>query len=130
MKYGMSNNESIPAMSAEERNAFAQSVATGRELVRQDGEDPERGPLVRLVCSVMKAARYGTPLYKEIETFYTAFSSHFKNEKEAKRYRLYHIVIGSTPSGMADLFDTEGEWSIAAKMRELAEKYHIGISQV
>lgn len=110
------------------REAFARESAAGFKLVEEDKADPERGPIVRLAKAVGKAAaRFGTPLYEELNTFCIAFAQHF--EKDARRYRLYHVIIGSGPRGTADLFDAEGEWSIAAKMRELAQKYNIDTGQ-
>lgn len=114
----------------EARKAFRQDSAAGLELQRQDKEDPKRGPIVRQVRAVHEEAyrhyeKKGT-IFDDFDSFEKSFAGHF-GQKEAWRYRLYHLITGSTPPGTADLFDAEGEWSIAAKMRELAEKYHVDI---
>ncbi len=101
----------------------------GFELQKQDNEDPERGPIVQQVRAVQNAAykNFGneeSTLYPEFQEFQKSFGEHF-GRAEAQRYRLYHVIISSTPPGNADLFDAKGEWSIAAAMQKLAEKHHI-----
>lgn len=101
------------------------------ELVRQDEADPMRGPVRRRVQAVYEAAyRAGneSPFFREFQEFQFAFRDHFGQE-EALRYRLFHLIIGSGPMGSADLFDAEGEWSIAAKTEELAQKYGVALPQ-
>lgn len=101
----------------------------GFELQKQDNEDPERGPIVRQVRALVSAAyrnhRDENSPYNELSSFQRSFAEHF-GRTEAQRYRLYHVIIGSTPPGNADLFDAEGEWSIAQVMQGLAEKYRVG----
>ena len=103
----------------------------GFELQKQDNEDFERGPIVRHAHAVMHTAykNRGSPLFKDFNFFQKNFIEHF-GSKEANRYRLFHYIIGSSPSGENDLFDAEGEWSVAAAMRKLAEKYHIDMKGV
>ncbi|MDE1919777.1 MAG: hypothetical protein KGH56_03780 [Patescibacteria group bacterium] len=103
----------------------------GFELQRQDNEDPVRGSIVRHARAVMHAAytNHEDPLFEDLSLFQRKFIEHF-GSKEAGRYRLFHYIIGSSPSGEHDLFDAEGEWSIAGAMRKLAEKYHIDTGAV
>ncbi len=99
----------------------------GLELQRKDNEDPERGPIVQQVRAVMSAANKNyseNPLYNELLSFQKSFLEHF-GKSEAQSYRLFHASLGSTPPGNADLFDAEGEWSIAQAMQNLAEKYRV-----
>lgn len=102
------------------RAEFARKSAAGFKLVEEDKADAERGPIMRLVATVYRAAKYGTPLYKELDAFRIALAQHLG--EDLRRYRLYHAITGSGPRGTSDLFDVEGEWSIATKMRELAAK--------
>lgn len=110
---------------------FQQEMNAGFELQKQDNEDPEHGPVVRQVRALVSAAyknhRDINSPYSELSSFQSAFAEHF-GRTEAQRYRLYHVIIGSTPPGNADLFDAEGEWSIAQAMQGLAEKYRVGYS--
>ena len=98
----------------------------GFELQRQDREDPERGPVVRQVRALLRAALASKALRAEIEMFYTDFIGHF-GDTEARKHRLLHLLIGSSPLGTANIFDAEGEWSIAAKTRSLARDYDIAL---
>lgn len=107
--------------------------AAGFKLMEEDKADLERGPIVRLVHAVFHAAyeKYGdkdSP-FGDLSLFQKSFVTHF-GDTEALQYRLYHLIIGSSPPGNTNLFDAEGEWSIAEKMRELAKKYHIDIEKV
>lgn len=116
-------------LSKNQYEEFQRQMNAGFELQKQDNEDPERGPVVRQVRAVRDAAYKNyrdekSTLYPELSAFQKSFAEHF-GKPEAQRYRLYHIIIGSTPSGNSDLFDAEGEWSIAAAMQKLAEKHHI-----
>ena len=103
----------------------------GIEMKRQDDADPVRGPTARLARKVfegyMEAELSGNNegLVKEFETLRDSFSKQFTDPEEARRYRLYHYIIGSTPSGTSDLFDSEGEGSITEGINALAKKYHI-----
>ncbi|MBI2409531.1 hypothetical protein HYV30_00630 [Candidatus Kaiserbacteria bacterium] len=116
-------NESPPNENAEERRL----VQAGLELQRQDKEDPERAPIVRIAHKVaMEVYRGNEALLRDIESFRRDFLEHF-GKSEGQKYRLYHALSGSTPLGSAIYFDAEGEWSIEAKARELAERYHIDI---
>ena len=119
-------SEGLPENKYEE---FQQEMNAGLELQKKDLEDSERGPIVRRVRALILAAYEGhkdsNSPYQELSSFQHAFIEHF-GRIEAQRYRLYHVMISSTPPGNADLFDAEGEWSIAEAMRNLAEKYHIG----
>lgn len=108
---------------------YQEQMVAGQELQRQDREDPERGPIVRAVRvatieASKRVAEKDSP-YNELEVFRNAFMEHFGSQ-EARRYRLFHIIIGSTPPSTSDLFDADGEWSIATKMQELSEKYGMG----
>jgi len=111
---------------------FQRQMNAGFELQKQDSEDPERGPIVRQVRALVSAAyknyKDSNSPYSELSSFQNAFVEHF-GRAEAQRYRLYHVIIGSTPPGNADLFDAEGDWSIAGAMQNLVEKYHIGIAE-
>jgi len=135
-------NEGKPAESEEEkirreRELEREQNDASFKLIEEDKADPERGPVVRLVHAVFRAAvddyidksknsTDKSPLFDDFELFKKSFIEHFKNtDTEAKRYRLYHIIIGSSSPWNTDLFDAEGKWSIATKMRELATKYHI-----
>jgi len=108
---------------------YQEQMAVGQELQRQDREDPVRGPIVRMVRMVVleasKTVMEKDSAYAELSAFWNAFLEHFGSD-EARRYRLFHIIIGSTPPSTADLFDAEGEWSIALKMQEFTEKYGFG----
>lgn len=112
---------------------YRKKFAAGFELQKKELEDPERGPTVRQVRAVLSAANKNYnedgSFYNELSTFQASFIEHF-SRTEAKRYRLFHYLIGSTPPIEADLFDGEGEWSIAGKTHDLAEKYHIHIEKV
>lgn len=99
-------------------------LKAGFKLQEQDRNDPERGPLVQEARAVMREVYKNPALYEEYMDFCDAFKAHFSSE-EAQKYRLYHAFIGSTPPGTADRFDAEGAWSIAGKIREFTEKYHI-----
>lgn len=119
-------SEGLPEKKYEE---FERQMNAGFELQKQDSEDPERGPIVRQTRALVSAAykNYGnekSTLYPELNAFQKSFAEHF-GRAEAQRYRLYHVIIGSTPSGNSDLFDAEGEWSIAAAMQKLAENYDV-----
>lgn len=107
---------------------FREQMAAGQELQRQDKEDPVRGPIVRsvrqFVLEASKRSMEENSPYTELASFRNAFMEHFGNDT-ARRYRLFHVIIGSTPPATSDLFDAEGEWSIATKMDELAQKYQI-----
>ncbi len=126
-------NEEKPTESEEEkirreRELEREQNDAGFKLVEKDKADPERGPIVRLVRAVYKAAykdllTHG-PLFGEFDLFRKSFVEHF-GLTEATRHRLYHIIIGSGPLEKSDLFDAEGEWSVAENMRKLALKYHI-----
>ena len=96
-------------------------VARGFELQRQDESDPVRGPIVRLSRKVFNEAMLGKKqgLLGEFETFRDSLSP------EARKYRLYHYIVGGSPGGNVNLFDMEGEHSIAREMGRLAQKYHI-----
>lgn len=111
---------------------FNRQMNAGLELQKQDDEDAERGPIVRQVRAVVTEAyknhRDENSAYDELRSFQDSFAEHF-GRIEAQRYRLYHVIIGSTPSGSADLFDAEGEWSIVSEMRKLAEKYNIPLEE-
>lgn len=120
---------------------FQERKDTGSKLVEGDKTDPERGPIVRLVRKTSLAAGkdYAEKISKnpsersqffdDFQAFVQSFLGHF-GPTEARRYRLYHIIIGSSPLGDANLFDAEGEWSVATKMSELAKKYNIDIEKV
>ena len=118
-------SEGLPEKKYEE---LERQTNLGLELQRQDAEDPERGPIVRQVRAVFAAAyksyKDKNSPYKDLSLFQNSFVDHF-GAAEAHRYRLYHLIIGSTPPGNTDLFDAEGEWSIAEAMQKLAEKYHL-----
>lgn len=111
---------------------FQQEMNAGLELQKKDTEDPDRGPIVRRVRALILAAyknhKDSDSPYHELSSFQHAFIEHF-GRNEAQRYRLYHVIIGSTPPGNADLFDAEGEWSIADAMQNLAEKYRVDYSE-
>ncbi len=101
----------------------------GLELRKLDDEDPERGSIVQQVRAIERAlwkysGNENSIPYSEFEAFKRSFLEHF-GKTEARRYRLFHVILGSTPPGNADLFDAEGEWSIAEAMQNLTEKYHI-----
>ena len=119
-------SEGLPEKKYEE---FQRQMNAGFELQRQDNDDSKRGPIVRQVRALVRAAYKNhtdeNSPYNELSSFQSAFAEHF-GKTEAQRYRLYHVIIGSTPPGNADLFDAEGEWSIAEAMQNLAEKYRIG----
>lgn len=119
-------SEGLPEKKYEE---FERQMNAGFELQKQDNEDPRRGPIVRQVRALVRAAyknhRDENSPYNELGLFQKSFVEHF-GKTEAQRYRLYHVIIGSTPPGNADLFDAEREWSIAEAMQHLAEKYRIG----
>ena len=110
----------------------------GFKLVEEDKADPERGPIVRLVRAVYRAAykdllTHG-PLFKDFDLFRQSFIKHF-DTTEAQRYRLYHIIIGSGPAPDTDFDfvdppDAKEKWSIAENMKKLAEKYHIDTEAV
>ena len=112
---------------------FNQLMEGGFELQKQDSEDPERGPVVRemhaIVEAIYKNHRDNIPPYEDLSSFQHAFLEHF-GRAEAQRYRLYHLIIGSSPPGDSDLFDADGEWSIAEAMRKLVEKYHISTEKI
>ena len=108
----------------------------GFKLVEEDNADPDRGPIARLVRGVFKAAvadyiknENRSPFFDDFEAFRQSFLKHF-TVTEAQRYRLYHIIIGSSPNEKANFFDVEGEWSVAEAMRKLAKKYNIDIEKV
>lgn len=105
----------------------------GFKLVEEDNADSERGPIARKVRTVRNAAFKNFidkgPLSEDFIFFQKLFLEHL-GFTEAYRYRLFHIIIGSSPPWNADLFDAEGKWSIAEAMRKLAEKYHIDIEKV
>ena len=116
-------------LSKNQYEELQRQMNAGFELQKQDNEDPERGPIVQQVRAVQNAAykNFGnekSTLYPEFKAFQDSFLEHF-GSNEARRYRLYHVIIGSTPSGNEDLFDAEGEWSIAEAMQRLAKEHHI-----
>ncbi len=103
-------------------------ITEGFELQRQDETDPVRGPIVRLSRKVFKEAMLNgnTALREEFATFCdSTFPQSFENPSEARNYRLYHYIIGGSPTGNHSDFDMEGENSIAKEMERLAEKYNI-----
>lgn len=101
-------------------------------LLKEDEVHPVRGVALRLTRKVVSAAytQLDGPLYKDLQTVQDAFINQFENRKDAYRYRLYHVLIGGSPPGSADLFDgeTEGQISIEEGLRRLAEKHHIDIT--
>lgn len=116
-------------LSKNQYEELQRQMNAGFELQKQDHEDPERGPIVQQVRAVQNAAykNFGnekSTLYPEFKAFQDSFLEHF-GSNEARRYRLYHVIISSTPSGNTDLFDAEGEWSIGAAMQKLAETYGV-----
>lgn len=101
---------------------------------KEDMADPVRGPIVKMVREVNHAAAerdFNDPLFLEWGELQQSFPRQFGDSTwtpqmrsdEAKRYRLYHFAIGSTPEG--DLFDTEGDNSLANGFRKIAERYGI-----
>ena len=126
-------NEAKPIESEDLFARIRQASEAGSKLEEADRADRERGPVVQLVRVVYRAAYKNSltkgPLFNEFHLFQKSFIEHFGGT-EAQRYRLYHIIVGSGPFGDANLFDAEGEWSIATKMRELAKKYNIDIEKV
>ena len=118
-------SEKLPAEEKlPDENELRKLMDDGIELKRQDEADPVRGPIVLLARRVFREAVLGgnKKFVEEFETFRNSFSNQFANPEEARRYRLYHYLIGSTPPGTADLFDSEGEGSLAEGVRKLAEK--------
>ncbi len=105
----------------------------GFELVEQDKADPERGPIVWQVRAILEKARAdyqgNIGFFNDLESFRESFNDHF-TVAGARRYRLYHLMSGSLPRGSADLFDAEGELSIAEKIKSLAEKHDIRVEEV
>lgn len=125
-KFPTNPDESILERSLRE---YQEQKAAGEELLKQDAEDPERGPIGQAVrFAVIEAGKRtvgkDSP-YEGLVAFRAAFVKHFGNQG-ARRYRLFHVLIGSTPPPTSDLFDAEGEWSIAEAMQHLVEKYRIG----
>lgn len=113
--------EEIAAKLAEQFKRYPQEQHTLAEVLGRDEKDSERGPIIRMVRSV--AAAPGD-CHEEVVSFHKNFTTHFGDA--SGRYRLVHIMKGSTPPIGSDLFDAEGEWSIAAKLQQLSEKYRVG----
>lgn len=118
--------------SKERESRDRESYETGQMLLKEDEVHPVRGVALRLTRKVVSAAytQLDGPLYKDLQTVQDAFINQFENRKDAYRYRLYHVLIGGSPPGSADLFDgeTEGQISIEEGLRRLAEKHHIDIT--
>ncbi|MDO8741954.1 MAG: hypothetical protein Q7J45_00245 [bacterium] len=108
---------------------YQEQKAAGEELLRQDAEDSERGPIGQAVrFAVIEAGKRNVGKdspYEGLVAFRAAFMEHFGNQG-ARRYRLFHVLVGSTPPPTSDLFDAEGEWSIAKAMQNLVQKYSLG----
>ena len=119
------------------------SYEAGLAFQRQDETDPVRGRVMKLQRSVAAAATdsfarsIDNPsegaLYEEYLALQHSYPEQFGDSTwtseqcrvAAKRHRLYNYFIGSSPSDKTDLFDGEGEQSLAKKLRELAQKYNI-----
>ncbi|MCX6788150.1 MAG: hypothetical protein NT108_03250 [Candidatus Kaiserbacteria bacterium] len=116
-----------------EHEKFQKSVEVGFELQRQDAEDSERGPIVRRMRAIVEKARENyednVGFLNDLASFRESWNDHF-TVAGARRYRLYHLMTGSSPLGSAIFFDAEGEWSIAKKVQELAEKHTIRTEEV
>ncbi len=108
------------------------SFEAGLALQRQDEADPARKSIMDLSRTILRVAYSDLEhsLLEEVVALQHSFPGQFKDPEEAKRYRLYHYIIGSSPEGSNDLFDAEGERSLEKRLRELAEKYHIDTGEV
>ncbi|MDO8620138.1 MAG: hypothetical protein Q7R64_02210 [bacterium] len=91
----------------------------------------DRSAVEKQVRQVRSAVMTGTDTtsrqaYSELVAFAQKFQS---KVPDWERYRLYHIFIGSTPPGSADLFDVEGplaeEFSIARFAESLTERFKL-----
>ncbi len=111
----------------------SEGTAAGSDLKERDLADPVRGPIVRLAKKVFFEA-YKAAFAEDTEAFYEefralqdSFTKQFSDPREARRYRLYHYIVGSTPEKNSDFFDAEGEGavSIAEAVRALAKKHGI-----
>lgn len=102
--------EEIAAKLEEQFKQYSQERNTLEEVLGRDEKDPERGPVIRMVRSVAGASG---DCHEEVVSFHKKFTAHFGDV--SGRYRLLHIMDGSTPLIGSDLFDAEGEWSIAEK---------------
>ncbi len=126
-------SERLPIGGENELEIHQRKAASIQELQKQDLEDPERGPSVRMarkVCLAAYSKPKENPLFDELASFQRSFIAHF-GRADAQRYRLFHYMTGSTPNEDVDLFDfvdpddAEERWSIATAMQNLSEKYHI-----
>lgn len=105
-----------------------------QQLLADDLADPVRAQQWRHAQRMHEAdlkseSEENPELHDELHAFLSAFAVYMSEAVAggAGRYRLYHALVGSTPPGVAESFDAEGEWSLASKVTELAEKYHLSL---
>lgn len=110
---------------------FKRSGEAGLELMKQDAQDAERGPIVRKVRSLMHAfvekGMGDGSAYSDFSTHQQAFMQHFG--EDARKYRLFHLICGSTPHGDAVLFDADGEWSLSHAIDTIADRHNIQVGE-
>lgn len=124
------SNEGVPTSS--EIGQIQQQIAEDAAAATTDERDPIHGPAIARIHEILETGVVGPDadaFIDDLAAFQQEFLKHF-GDHEARRYRLFHTIIGSTPPRSADLFDAEGEWSVARRMAELARQHGINPEQV